>query len=166
MIRRTGALFAAALLLVALMPSAALAARPEVVFEETFSAENELAFGMSQECGFDVYITETVDVKETHFFDKNGQLRKIRVHVMGDTLWSGPAGEAFEHWVVNVSIDPIAGTETVAGNRWNAHGGGGGILINGSGRVVIEFESGEMTVRGPSDDLDGNFTAFCAALAP
>lgn len=145
------------------LPSAAFAAAPLVVedFTETFSG----TIPAGEMCEFEVQLEETIDVRVTVFFNADGSEDRIDAMVHGDTVWSSEYGEVFEHWHVRDSFDPNTLTAMVTGNRWNGHQAGAGIVVNGSGRVLIDVETGDLTFNGPNEEHDGP-AALCEALAP
>lgn len=147
------------------VPSAALAAAPEVVFDGTDGFQGTVPAGVF--CDFAIELDETVEVRVTLFKDNDGNITKERVHVNGTTTWSTDYGTVVEHWVVSDTYYPATDTVVVTGNRWNGHSPGGGVVINGSGRLEFNFGTGELTTNGPSEDIvEGGYDAFCEVLAP
>ncbi len=147
------------------VPSAALAAAPEVVFDGTDGFQGTLPPGAI--CEFAVDIDESVEVRVTLFKDNDGNITKERVHVVGRTTWSTDYGTVVEHWAVSDTYYPATDTVVVTGNRWNGHSPGGGVVINGSGRLEFNFATGELMTNGPAEDTtEEGYEAFCGVLAP
>lgn len=155
---------AAVAAIVMAVPSIAMAAPPEVVFDGTDGFSGELPAGAM--CDFPVQLDETVKVRVTVFYDNDGNPTRERVHIVGQSNWSTDDGTVEEHWAITETVDLVAGTVTVTGNRWNGHSPGEGSVINGSGRLMFDFATGELTLNGPSQDVDDDFEAFCGVLAP
>lgn len=152
--------------MILLLPSAALAVPPTVVadFEDSISEDIPAEFAP---CGFGIHIEESVSVRVTEFYDQDGLVDRITVHVRGTTVWSTDHGEVWEHWNVNEVFDPNELTSTQTGSPWNGHAGAGGIVINDSGRIVIDVTNGEaLVINGPHQAWEGDFEAFCEVLAP
>jgi hypothetical protein len=127
--------------------------------------DNELNLFMSDECGFDVYITESVRGIEKQFLDANGDIVRATLHVGGTAIWSSDTTTLpAEHWVFNGTFNPADETRTERGNFWNVHSPGGPILIE-SGRVI--FGDGPPMTSGqfPTFGEDG-YAPLCDALAP
>lgn len=146
------------------LPSVALAAAPEVLYDGSDGYSGEVPAG--EFCEFAMHLDETVEVRVTLFKDKDGNPVKQRVHVVGQSIWSTDDGAVEEHWAISETYNFATDSITVTGNRWNGHTPGQGSVINGSGRIHVDFATDEMTLNGPSQDVDGDFEAFCAVLAP
>lgn len=167
-------LVVATVAVVTLMTPAAASADPPLVNE--FEAVIDFPFFDPEAgdwvCGFLVFGQDTISVRETTYFNQDGSFKRFMVHINGSTLWTNLDGdEVWENWAWTGTFDPDSGTFTQTGNRWNAHMGAGGILVNGSGRVVFDFSNGPfdpgdiLAVNGPNQDLDGDFSGLCGALA-
>lgn len=159
------ALILAIVVVTMMAPTAAWAGPPEVVFDGPDSFSDLVPAGAI--CDFAVHIEETVNVRVTHFFDKNGDFRRETVHITGRTNWTTDSGAVVEHWAWNGTFDPEELTFTQAGNVWNGHAKGQGIVINDSGLIVIDVTTEEaIVIRGPHQAWEGDFGDFCAALSP
>lgn len=163
--RRLVVLFAVVALV--MVPTAAAAGPPEVVFEETFEWGPELDAGLSDFCGFDVWVQGSDRVKTTVFFDKDGAERLVRTKINGEQhFWTDHGTTAFDRWGFSVMEDLVAENVSVNGNVWNVHAGGGGILVNDSGKIVFEFSTGDVIIHGPHDAFfEDPAIALCAGLA-
>lgn len=164
---RRFAVMLAALALV-LVPTTAAAGPPAVVFEETFEWGPELDEHVSGHCGFDVFIQGRDRVKVTVFFDKHGNERLVRTKINGENHFTTDHGAtAFDRWAFSLVEDLVAENLSVNGNVWNVHAGGGGILVNDSGKLVIEFSTGDVIIHGPHDAFfEDPAIALCEGLAP
>ncbi|MDH5422698.1 MAG: hypothetical protein OEY55_12920 [Acidimicrobiia bacterium] len=160
--RKTIATFVAVIVMA--VPSVAMAAPPEVLFDGTEEFSGEVPAGVL--CDFAIQLDETVEVRVTAFYDNDGNPTTERVHIVGNSVWTTDYGTVKEHWALTDTVDLVAGTVTVTGNRWNGHSPGQGSVINGSGRLTFDFATGELTLNGPSQDVEGDYTAFCDVLAP
>ena len=105
--------------------------------------------------------------KVTLFFDRDGTLAAVHEHVMATTTVTSAYGQTVDRWVQNNRFDPDDLTVAITGNPWNAHGGAGGVLINDSGRLVIDVTTDEaIVVNGPHQAWFGDFGGACSVLAP
>lgn len=171
---RRSALVVAIVAVAALMAPTAASADPPLVneFKEVIDFPFFDPLAGDWVCGFPVFGQDTISVRETTYFNNDGSLKRFRVHINGSTLWTSLGGdEVWENWAWTGTFDPDTGTFTQNGNRWNAHMGAGGILVNGSGHVVFDFSNGPfdpgdiLVGNGPTQDLDGDFSGLCGALA-
>ena len=146
-------------------PGAALATAPEVVYDATES--NSVSFAAGEFCDFAVQLDSTARVRVTLFFDNEGNLIREVTHRSGiETLTAGDKSTQ-DHYAGSIVFDAVDETLSFIGSPWNVHMVGGGILVNDSGRIVIDFASGEETVNGPHDAWEGDpAEAICAALSP
>jgi len=151
--------------------SPAAAAQPEVILDELVDEVTVLS-GDDSPCGFDVTLHDEFTVKITGFFDRDGNLLKGRQHAHGTATASTEHGEWVDRWAYNEYFDPESFTATLHGNVYNIHAGAGGVLLNDSGRLVIDQATGEaLEINGPHEgwpygDWTGDWDAACAALAP
>ena len=148
-----------------LVASPASAAPPAVVYEEDF--DNTWFVPDDPVCGVDITIHEVGTGKVTEFYDNDGDVTRVRVHSMGTTTRTTDFGQVVDRWSVNHTFDPETLTETTVGNVFNTHAGAGGVLVNDSGRLVIDVITGdELAVNGPHEAWFGEFDDACAVLAP
>lgn len=131
--------------------SPASAAKPLVVVNETVEDE----FVVSAEdfvCGVEAHFQETVKVRVTVYFDKNGDVLREVAHLNGTTRVTTENGTAIDRWSQKDVFDPATGIVTTTGNPYNIHvpGSGTGVLVNDSGRLTFDTETGEVLfVAGP-----------------
>ena len=161
MVALTGAVLATVLI-----ASPAAAAKPVVVFEADFDD----TFVVPAEefiCGVEATIHEVGSVKVTDYFDKDGNFVRGHVRVRGTTHVTTEFGEVVDRWSWNGFFDPETLTDTQVGNIFNVHAGPGGVLVNDSGRIVIDVTTGQANViNGPHQAWFGDFDDACAVLAP
>lgn len=149
-----------------LVVSPVSAAPPGVVFEDDF--ENTfLVPAEDAVCGVDTTVHEVGSVKITEFYDNDGNLIRGRLKVMATTTVTTDFGHIVDRWSQNTTFDPETMTDTVVGNVFNTHAGSGGVLVNDSGRIVIDLTTGEeLVVNGPHQAWFGEFDDACKVLAP
>lgn len=139
--------------MVALLPAAALATQPnklpvsefDIFFEEPVA---------TAECGFPVFVHEFGTERVTEFFDKNGDLTHVTIHVNGraEVLDGEDNLLAWENFAFNVFLDFENGTATLNGNVFNVHITGEGIVINDSGQIIFSLADGSLiAVHGPHE---------------
>jgi len=155
-----------AMLAAMLVASPAAAAKPVVVVDEDF--ENTFVSPAEESvCGVEETIHEVGSVKITDYFDNDGNFVRGKIHVMGTTHISTEFGELVDRWSWNGFFDPETLTDTQVGNIFNVHAGPGGVLVNDSGRLVIDVTTGEaLVINGPHQAWFGEFDDACAVLAP
>ena len=155
----------AAMTTVASWPPATATAAPPVVVAE---GEFDNVYPVSADdfaCDVDVVIHETGRLRITEYSDGDGNLTQVHVHVDGTTRVTSDYGESVDRWVENHTYDAEALTYTLAGNIYNVHAGAGGILVNDSGRVVLDATTDEpITIQGPHQALAGDIGDLCAVL--
>lgn len=166
--------------LVMTMASPAVAAKPLVFEEGVFDTTFMIPGGVGV-CDFPIQAEESGKFRATIFFDRDGETRQAKIHSNGTTYWSRVNDEgiavgdvAVDRWVNNTFLELAPGSdedtppvsETVVGNPWNVHLGGGGVLVNDSGRIVFDADGELVTVNGPHQAFFGDFGDLCAALAP
>lgn len=173
-IRRTAAVLAVFVGATAIMASAANADRP-LVFDEGEFDDTFVVPGGVGVCDFPVQFRNTGSFKTTVYFDSDGETRAVKSHVNGTSYYSLPGGDVVvvDRWVVNTFLELPPGSDentpplsrTDVGNAWNAHAGGGGVLVNDSGRIEFDANFEVVSISGPHESFFGEFDDFCAALA-
>ena len=155
-----------AMLAAVLVASPAVAAKPVVVVDEDFDDMFVLSVEEST-CGVEETVHEVGSAKTTHYFDKDGNFVRGNIHMMGTTTVTTEFGEVVDRWSWNGFFDPATLTLTQVGNVFNVHAGPGGVLVNDSGRLVIDVTTGEaLVINGPHQAWFGEFDDACAVLAP
>ena len=147
------------------IPATAFAVPPQVVTEEevTFSE----VFPAGTVCPFEVSREGTESWRVTEFYSKDGSLTSVHEHVRGTTTYFSSYGEASENFAGTNVIDLETQTFTANGNAFNIHAGVGGVLVNDSGRIVIDLKTFEaLVINGPRQSWQGDFTDLCEALDP
>lgn len=143
----------------------AAAAQPSVLVETTDIEEQIPAD--ANPCGVDVTFEEVATKRTTTFVDADGTVVRQQVHGVVTTTVTSEYGQLINRWGANVVIDPRDGTYTRAGNYDNVHAGAGGVIINGSGRIVLDEATGDVLfTAGPLELIDENWAKFCSALTP
>lgn len=157
--------FAAAIGLLCVMAVPASAAKPEIVFDETFVVEDEPFvddFG-NWVCGFPAFVNETIDIRFTVFFDKDGYVREV-FHLRG-TSWYYSDSVTLpkaEHWSWVGTYDEKTDTFTKRGNSWGLIG-----IVEERGRIVFDDSTGEVLFEaGKWPTVTDGLSALCDALAP
>lgn len=165
MIRHLIAAIATTTMVAVVGATPASAAKPAVVHEQDF--DNTSVVPDDPVCGVDVTIHEVGSVKVTEFYNNDGTLARVRAHVAGTTTITSESGEVVNRWAQNITFDPDTLTDTITGNSYNVHAGAGGVLVNDSGRIVIDLTTGEaIVINGPHQAWFGEFDDACAVLAP
>ena len=159
-------LFTCSLVLVSLMTflpvSTASADAP--VIEGPF--HEEVSF-MVTDCGsFQVIDYFVGDWTRTLFYDEAGNLDYYRVQLSGtDTLTNSVTGKAYSGYAHAVTTrDLVEGTRTDAGIYWHITVPGMGAVFLDVGRIVFQGRGNVIFEAGPHQEIDGDFTALCAAL--
>lgn len=149
------------------LASEATAAPPNVVLDQEFEW-NSVIPAEEFECGVEATLREVGTVRRTLFFDRDGNVVRVVTKVNGTNTITTEFGEAVDRYAEVIRIDTEEGTRTINGNTWNVHAaGGGGVLVNDSGRFVVDLTTGEVVaVNGPRDTFFGNFDALCTVLGP
>lgn len=145
----------------ALAGASASAAAPEI---EDIEFEGNELFGAGELYPFEVVLQETVRARITVWSDKDGEISKSRIHIQGTTHVSSEHGTAVNRWVENLQLDPATMTEARTGNSFNVHAGPGGVLVNDSGRVVVDVNGDIVSAAGPRA-TDEEFAELCSRLA-
>lgn len=139
------------------------AVEPVVVVDEAFSGDETIAAG--EICDFAVHLVDSGHERITQFFNQEGDLVKVTIHVRGTSHWSGPGGTATEHWSWNGTFDPETLTFTQAGNVWNLHMGQGGTILQDKGRIVRDVANDEaIRINGPHEVFEQGLGALCEAI--
>ncbi len=146
----------------------ASAATPVVVVDDTFVNEFPVP-AEDFECGVDAFIQETVKVRVTAFFDNDGNFVGDEAHLNGTTRVTTENGTAIDRWSEVDFFDPEDETVTTAGNPFNIQvpGSGTGVLVNDSGLITYDPETGEVLfIGGPHPAFFGPevFDEVCALL--
>jgi hypothetical protein len=150
-----------------LIASPASAAQPQVVenatFDDTFTVP-----AAEDRCGVDTEVHEVGSSKVTEYFDNDGNFTKAHVKVNATTTVTSQYGQIVDRWAWSGWFDAENLTFTQSGNVYNAHNGagGGGVLVNDSGRIVIDDTTGEaLVINGPHQAWFDDFDDACAVLA-
>ena len=82
--------------------------------------------------------------------DVDGNFARGKVHVNGTTTITTENGSSIDRWTITDTFDPEDGTLTTTGNPLNVHvpGLGTGVLVNDSGRLSIDTDTGEVLFIG------------------
>jgi hypothetical protein len=152
--------------LVALMAlavvSPALADQPETATFNFTVTDNLL-----QSCdGFDIIENAVIQIKETSFFDKDGNRVRITAHVKyTGTLTNSATGTSVTDGpdTIQVIVDVQDGTERWAGIAFSINLPGEGIIVLDAGNIIFHPD-GSLTVHGPHQVLAGD-NYLCSALA-
>lgn len=117
--------------------------------------------------GFRVLDAFEGDLSITRFFDREGNRERQLVDFRGtDTFINSETGKSFTESFHNVSIvDYDAGTVAAVGVLFRLTVPGGGAVLLGVGRIVIEPPFTVLFVAGPHQPLEGDFSDLCAAMA-
>ena len=169
-------LFCSAVILVAGSLSTALAVPPLKGAIGPVDIESEFI----GDCGgYAVLANFTLGGHFVQQFDKDGIVRRVNTHLSFtesiyygsyEADYSDPAffltgqGEVQnERFELDVSPPIVA----LTGGPYRVTVPGSGVIFQEGGRILINLATGEIiSSSGPSDNLDGNVAALCAALAP
>jgi hypothetical protein len=111
--------------------------------------------GLSQACGFPVFITADGERRITTFADG-----RVMTHRQVTNTWSAN-GKTVTNYQTVTFIDE-AGVRTVVGNLFSIHIPGQGLIVQNMGRVVFDLASGEVLFEaGPHEPI----STVCAYLA-
>ena len=165
---------------------------PEILDEGTETVEITFPFEVTDDdgnvifvdpgpCGPGVTLVETVKVRESRFYNRDGSFKKDTIHVNGTSVWTGPGGSATEHWAWNGTrteefdedTELLTMTFTEAGNFWNVHQPGEGVVLHEKGRRLrtLTFAAPDSppvdetftVVGGPDDFNQDGLAALCEA---
>jgi hypothetical protein len=146
----------------------ALAAKP---LKEYFAGDTAGFF--IGDCGtFNVLSDYTFEGQFKVWFDADGNPVRAVEHYNYDAIYyadtnpdeyvRGGPGE-----VENLQVEFVDGTFAVAGLPFKLTIPGYGVVFHDAGRVVFDLGTGDILFEsGPSDFLDENLEAICAALTP
>jgi hypothetical protein len=132
-----------------------------VIFEDEVVEWDEQSEMWSGECGFAVYEMGYEKVLVKGFFDREGELLRVEVHIQGQNMMYTDAGSVFDRYAFHVTEDQGAETATFKGNVWNVHapGAGSGVLVNDSGLLTYWWAEDEVVrVAGPKDSNEDGWT--------
>jgi hypothetical protein len=146
----------------ALTGASASAATPDI---QDVEIDEEERFRAGELCPFEVVLQGAVRARITVWSDDNGEVSKGRIHIQGTTHVSSEHGSAVNRWVENIQLDTATMTEARTGNSFNVHAGPGGVLVNDSGRVVLDVNGDTVFAAGPRATPE-EFAELCAHLAP
>ncbi len=147
------------LLLLALTVMPATAAKPVT---ERFVIEEIVDL----DCGdYTLREDRVLDVLVLLFFDGEGELTDIQLHVHGTVVRTNldSGASSVEHPAVSVFVDMVEETETTVGAVFNVVIQGEGIVIQDTGRVVFSFTEGLIFEAGHQEALH-NPDLLCAHL--
>ena len=168
MLKRSMVLMAVVALLT-VFAGPASAGAPVIFEDELYEWDGEWSGFWTGECGFDVYESGYEKVVVKGFFDREGELLRVVIHIQGQNMMYTDAGTSgFDRYAFHITEDQVAETATFKGSVWNVHapGAGGGVLINDSGLITFAFEGGVVRTAGPKDAGEDGWTQdFCDALA-
>ena len=122
-------------------------------------------------CGFPVQLRFEGEGTEHLFFEKDGETPKKVVVNYSDNgtatnLDTGTTISGHDAWTVIVEFeDGVPITETTAGLFFHFNAPGHGIVLIDAGKIAFDLATGEVVVNGPHQVWEGDFDAFCAALA-
>lgn len=153
------------------IPLTALAAKPEVVVDDTFEFGPEPQPVLSELCGYEIMTEGTESVRVTEFFDQNGDFSKAKINVHGNARYWSEHDYATETFALSITVG-ADGSRVIAGSVWNVHSSSGDLLIQDAGRVVFDSMGEIVTVNGPHEELfaefgidDSGIQDFCMELA-
>ena len=142
------------LVLMLALPGTAAADQPSVSTVPISFARIDA--GLSQACGFAVFITADGERRITTFADG-----RVMTHRQVTNTWSAN-GKTVTNYQTVTFIDE-AGVRTVVGNLFSIHIPGQGLIVQNMGRVVLDVATGEVLFEaGPHEAL----SAICAYLGP
>lgn len=122
-------------------------------------------------CDFDVQLRFEGEGTEHLFFEKDGETLKQVVVNLSDNgtatnLDTGTTISGHDAWTFIVEFeDGVPITETTAGLFFHFNAPGHGIVLIDAGKIAFDLATGEVVVNGPHQVFEGDFDAFCAALA-
>lgn len=98
-----------AVVLASLLASAAGAAKPEREFDIRWDGTTpELDSFLSEECGFDVFVTSRGHIRGTVYFNQDGSFKRFAAHPSFTTIFTSPYGsfESSDRGVDKVTENP------------------------------------------------------------
>ena len=125
----------------ALAPAAS-AARPEM---EVDSYLRTSTYAAGEVCPMELQATDEITDRIQTFED--GTVRLVRNGTTTVVASSNPDTDTpvVDHWVLTRTWDPESASIVTTGNEWNTHlpGTGTGVLVNESGRLVVDYDDGD-----------------------
>jgi hypothetical protein len=166
--RRAGGLLTAVVGMVFTVAAAVPAvAAPPVVYDQGGFEDSYTVPAEAFPCGVEVTFHEDMTYRFTAFLDRDGEVVREMGHIGGTTTVTSAYGQITNRWRENAVLDPESGTISWTGNSFNIHAGAGGVLVNMSGRWIVDLATDDLTfVAGPHEDPDEDFSDLCAVLAP
>lgn len=141
------------LVLMLALPGTAAADQPSVSTVPISFARIDA--GLSQACGFPVFITADGERRITTFADG-----RVMTHRQVTNTWSAN-GKSVTNYQTVTFIDE-GGVRTVLGNLFSIHIPGQGLIVQNMGRVVFDLATGEVLFEaGPHEPI----STVCAYLA-
>ena len=122
-------------------------------------------------CDFDVQLRFEGEGTEHLFFEPDDFTPKQVVVNLSDNgtatnLDTGTTISGHDAWTFIVEFeDGVPITETTAGLFFHFNAPGHGIVLIDAGKIAFDLATGEVVVNGPHQVFEGDFDAFCAALA-
>ena len=121
-------------------------------------------------CDFDFDIYSALSTHETDFFDKDGVLTRIFIHVEEQDTFTGPNGVPLQGLKFNFNIEGYVDAE---GNTEHWYADGlvekvrlpDGTLFISAGRLDFVLHPGVEWVLSPDSGNPGNIDAFCKAMS-
>lgn len=135
---------------------------------ESFEFVDE--FVDEESCSFPIEVTFVGGGTERTFYNEDGTVKKVIVNLSDDGTATNPetgtSVSGRDAWTVVIDFEngePT--TESFFGLVFHFNAPGAGIVLIDAGRVVFDASTGEViVVSGPHQQLEGDFSALCAAL--
>jgi len=144
-------------------PGAAFAAEPTV---QTIPVQTSDVVPAGSLCSFALTFTGTGTVTMTTYYDTNGSPIRQSIHGALLHTLSGPAGSLTSNGPAPVHIDLNTGTSTDTGNEYHFNLVGHGVVLAGTGRLVLDISSGNLILQTGYTVSPDRIPALCAALGP
>ncbi|HEX6507654.1 MAG TPA: hypothetical protein VF221_08490 [Chloroflexota bacterium] len=148
--------------LFSLHPGAAHAMTPTV---ETVQVNTSDLIPAGSLCNFDLTFTGTGTVTMTTYYDNRGTPTRQSIHGALLHTLSGPAGSLSTNGPAPVHIDLITGTSTDTGNEYHFNLAGHGVVLAGTGRLVVD-SGGNVILQTGYTVSPYRIPALCAVLGP
>jgi hypothetical protein len=153
MTRSARLVFLSSLALMLALPGTAAADQPSVSTVPISFARIDA--GLSQACGFQVFITADGERRITTFPDG-----RVMTHRQVTNTWTAH-GKTVTNYQTVTFIDE-AGVRTVVGNLFSIHVPGQGLIVQNMGKVELDLATGEVLFEaGPHEPI----ATVCAYLA-
>lgn len=150
--------------ILALAPLAALAVPPQHLSAEGGPGEYTAPAG--ELCDFTYGQTVWYSIRGTRFFNQDGvRIRAIwheDIVVEHRNLDTGQV--LVERYHDSYENDFVAGTQTWTGNFWHLRDQDGRLVLVGSGRYVLDIETGELLDETPNATVGDFADTICTAL--